>query len=227
MDLKATIDKDTFGYRNRLLLIALGALFYAALCVYDATVKYPDQILANERLEEVKADHPTDWKDHWPAIAEENGWNPDKEPVERSQGDILTQWAQFVVVFPIGVYCLFSVIKWSRRYIGADQSTLYATGDVEVPFDRVTRIDAARWENKGIARIYYDLGQGEKDVLIDDFKFERQPADAIFDRVREAVDRDKIEGLVENQTEADADDSNDSEEEQKPPKVEPAEPKSG
>jgi hypothetical protein len=197
MDLKATIDKDTFGYRNRLILIALGALFYAALCVYDAKVKYPDQIKANKEIERVKAEHPTDWKDHWPAVAEANGWDPDKEPKERSQGDIMTQWWQFAVVFPIGSYCLFTVLVWSRRYIGADDSKLYATGDVEVPFDEITRIDAARWENKGIARVYYDIGAGEKSILIDDFKFERQTTDEIFNRILKAVDDEKIEGLTQ------------------------------
>jgi len=197
MDLKATIDKDTFGYRNRLLLIALGALLYAAWCLYDALIGYPDQIAAHEALVEVKEQHPNDWKSKWPEVAEANGWDPTKEPDEKSQGDITTQWLQFAIVFPIGTYCLFSVAVWSRRYIGADEHKLYATGDIQIPFDQITRIDATRWENKGIARVYYDIGQGENTLLIDDFKFERQPADAIFNRIREAIDDEKIQGLTE------------------------------
>lgn len=198
MDLKAKIDKDTFGYRNRLILIALGALFYASLCVYDATVKYPKQIDARQLLEDVKKEHPSDWKDHWPAVAKANDLDPNKEPKERSEGDITTQWWQFAVVFPIGTYCLISVLVWSRRFIGADESTLYASGNVEVPFDQISRIDATRWENKGIARVYYDTGSGENNVLIDDFKFERQTADAIFNRMKLAIEDDKIEGLLED-----------------------------
>jgi hypothetical protein len=204
MDIKAHIDKEAFGYRNRLLLIALGALFYAALCVYDARIKYPDQIRANERIEELKAEHPIDWKDRWPEVAKENGWDGTKEPKDRSQGDIATQWWQFAVVFPIGMYCLISVLIWSRRSIGIDETKFYAYGGVEVPFEEITRIDAARWDNKGIARVYYNAGEVEKSVIIDDFKFERQPTNEIFKRLKEEVGEDKIEGLVDEDAAAEA-----------------------
>lgn len=197
MDIKATIDKDSFGYRNRLLLIAAGALFWAGYCVYDAIVAYPDQIDAYDAITQLKADHPDDWRERWEEKAKANDWDPTSEPDERTEGDIWTQWAQFAIVFPIGTFCLISVARWSRKYVGADDKNLYANGGIEVPFDQITRIDASRWENKGIARVYYDLGTGEKNILIDDFKFERQPADAIFDRVKNAVDEDKIDGLAE------------------------------
>lgn len=196
MDIKAKIDKEAFGYRNRLLLIALGALFYAALCVYDAKVKYPDQIKANQSIEQLKKDYP-DWKDRWPAVAEANGWDPTKEPKERTEGDITTQWWQFAIVFPIGTFCLVTVLIWSRRSIGIDDSTFYGYGGVEIPFDQITRIDASRWDRKGIARVYYNVDDAEKSILIDDFKFERQPTNEIFSRLKEAVGEDKVEGLAD------------------------------
>lgn len=195
MDLKATIDKESFGYRNRLLLIAIGAMLYAAWCLYDALIGYPGKIEAREAFNELKAEHPEDWKDKWEDVAKDNDWDPTKEPEEKSKGDITTQWIQFAVVFPIGSYCLISVLIWSRKYIGADDTKLYANGGIEVPFDQITRIDAARWENKGIARVYYDLGSGENNILIDDFKYDRPPAMAIFNRIKDAVDAEKIEGL--------------------------------
>lgn len=195
MDIKATIDKESFGYRNRLLLIALGAMLYAAWCLYDARIGYPDKIAAHDEFKRVQEKHPDNWKKEWPEVAKENGWDPTKEPEEKSKGDITTQWIQFGIVFPIGSYCLISVLIWSRKYIGVDQTTFYANGGVEVPFDKITRIDAARWENKGIARVYYDLGSSESNVLIDDFKFDRQPANAVFNRIKEAIGEDKVEGL--------------------------------
>ena len=202
MDLKATIDKDSFGYRNRLLLIALGAMLYAAWCLYDARIGYPDKIEAREEFNRVKAEHPEDWKQKWEEVAVANDWDPTKEPDEKSKGDITTQWLQFAVVFPIGSYCLIAVAIWSRKYIGADDTKLYANGGVEVPFDKISRIDATRWENKGIARVYYDLGSGESNVLIDDFKYDRQPAMAIFNRIKDAIDDDKVVGLSDEADEA-------------------------
>eukprot|EP00752_Nemacystus_decipiens_P016140 g14433.t1 len=199
MDLKATIDKESFGYRNRLLIIAFGAMLYAAWCLYDARIGYPDKIAAHDAFKQVQNDYPETWRtEQWPEVAKENGWDPTKEPDEKSKGDITTQWLQFAIVFPIGSYCLFSVLIWSRKYIGADDSTFYANGGVEVPFEQITRIDASRWERKGIARVYYDLGSGQGNVLIDDFKFDRQPANAIFNRIKDAIDADKLEGLSES-----------------------------
>lgn len=207
MDLKATIDKELFGYRNRILLIAMGALFWAAYCVYDAIVAYPDQIDAHNAVTQLKEDYPEDWRERWEIEATNNGWNPNKEPEERTQGDILTQWIMFVPCFLIGSYCLVSVLVWSRKFIGADEEKLYANGGVEVPFDQITRIDASRWDNKGIAKVYYDEVSGERNVLIDDFKFERVPTNAIFNRIKAAVDDDKIEGLAESEpTEPEEDD---------------------
>ena len=203
MDIKATIDTDTFGYRNRLLLIALGAMLYAAWCLYDARIGYPNKIEARDRFEEVKKEYPEEWKKEWPKVAKENGWDPTKEPDELSEGDITTQWLQFAIVFPIGSYCLISVALWSRRYIGADDEKLYSHGGVEVPFDKITRIDATRWESKGISRVYYDLGVGEQNVLIDDFKYDRKTSNEVFTRVRDAVDDDIIDGLIENDDDVD------------------------
>lgn len=205
MDIKASIDKDTFGYRNRLLLIALGALFWAGYCVYDAVEGYPKQIERRAQFEALQEKHPEDWKDHWPEMAEANGWDPTKEPNKRTQGDILTQWVMFAGTLPIGLLCLFSVAKWSRRFIGIDETTLYANGGVEVPFDKIARIDASRWDRKGIARVYYTIDDIEKSILIDDFKFERQPTNEIFKRLKEALDEDKIEGLIEPDQEDDKD----------------------
>jgi len=201
MDIKATIDTDTFGYRNRLLLIALGAMLYAAWCLYDARIGYPNKIEAREAFNSVKAEHPDEWKTKWPEVARENDWDPTKEPDELSEGDITTQWLQFAIVFPIGSYCLISVALWSRRYVGADDEKLYSHGGVEVPFNKITRIDATRWESKGISRVYYDLGTGEQNVLIDDFKYDRQASNEVFNRVRNGIDEDLIEGLSADEDE--------------------------
>jgi len=202
MDLKATI---ATSYRNRLLLIAIAALLYAAWCIYDATIAYPDKIDARQAFEKVQTEHPETWRtDEWPKLAEANGWDPTKEPEKLDAWNIRTQWIQFAIVFPIGSYCLYSMLVWSRRYVGADGEKLYShTGD-EIRFDRITNIDATRWENKGIAIVNYDIGQGEKSLVIDDWKYTREPSDQIFDRLRENVDADKFVGLAEKTEAADA-----------------------
>jgi len=193
MQLKATIAN---GYRARLLLIAIGALLYASWAVYDAEFKYPAKIEVRKKFEEIKQQYPETWNQEWSKVAEANGWDPTKEPEELASKDITTQWVQFAITCPIGLYSLFSLMTWSRRFIACDNSGLASHGGVSVPFEKITRIDAARWENKGIAVIYYDLGQGEKSLILDDWKFERVSADQIFAMIREKVPEEKIHGLV-------------------------------
>ncbi len=190
MDLKATI---AGGYRNRLILIALGTLFYSAWCIYDATIGYPKKQDIHEKYQDVQQENPSDWQEKWAEQVKEHGYPQQPDPV--STWNINTQWIQFAIVFPIGAYCLFSVVRWSRRFVAADDNTLYSHGGVEVPFDQIARIDASRWGNKGIARVYYENGAGEQMVLIDDWKYDREPSDLIFSRIRDNVDADIIEGL--------------------------------
>ncbi|MFN3166353.1 MAG: hypothetical protein ACE37H_04730 [Phycisphaeraceae bacterium] len=192
MDLKATVAS---GYRNRLILITLGALLYAAWAYYDATVKYPEQIEVYETYQDIREANESDWNKVWAEKIKETGWP--EQPKKRTQSDIGTQWILFGITFPIGALCLIMLIKWSRKYVGADRDTLYANGGVEVPFDKISKIDASRWEAKGIARVRYDVGAGEKELVIDDWKYTREPSDQIFARLRERVDPQKIEGLEE------------------------------
>lgn len=207
MDLKATI---AGGYRNRLILITLGAMLYAAWCLYDATKGYPDKQEIFQKYTKVQKENPDNWQEVWAQKIKVTGWP--EQPKEVSDWNIKTQWIQFGIVFPIGAYCLFSLVVWSRRYVGADASKLYSHGGVEVPFDQITSVDAARWENKGIARVYYD----GKSILIDDWKYQREPSNAIFERVRENIDAEKISGLSEPE-EAEADTPTEAEAESNEP----------
>lgn len=207
MDLKATLASS---YRNRLILIAVAAMLYSAWCTYDALYGYPKKERIYEKFVETQEKYPDTWSAEWEKTATEQGWDTSNTPEAPGDWDIATQWIQFAVVFPIGAYCLFSLAMWQRRYIGADESKLYSHAMDGVTFDAVTRIDAARWESKGIAVIYYDAGQGEKSLVLDDWKYEREPSDAIFDRLRENIGEDKITGLTEPM-DPDAEDPGDGE----------------
>ena len=207
MDLKATIAS---GYRNRLLLITIGALVYAAWAFYDASYKYPAKQEQFQAYKQTQQENPKDWNAVWAKKIEEKraeGIEWEEQPAEVTDMSVATQWILFGITFPVGTLGLISLIRWSRRYIGADQTTLYASGGVEVPFDKITTIDAVRWENKGIARVRYDTGSGERELVIDDWKYQREPSDQIFARLREHVDSEQIVGLAEPAEAEDGDES--------------------
>ena len=203
MDLKATIAK---GYRTRLIIISVGALMYAAWAAHDGSIDYPNDKAKYEKYTGLVEQYDTtEANKRWEEVAKQKGWETDIPDIV-TDNDIRTQWIQFAITFTIGGYCLISFIIWSRRFVGADDKALYSHGNVEVPFDKITSIDANRWNSKGIARVSYDLGQGEEKVLVlDDWKYERAETDAVFERMREHDDAQKFEGLTERADEASAD----------------------
>lgn len=193
MDIKATVASS---YRNRLLLIAVATMLYAAWCLYDGIIKYPEKQQIRAEFERIQERNPDNWQKAWEETAIANGWDGTQEPETVDAWNIRTQWIQFCIVFPIGSYCLFSMAVWSRRFIGADEDKLYAHGNTEFTYDQITSIDATRWDNKGIAIINYNAGSGDQTLVLDDWKYTREPTDQIFDRIREKIDQDKIIGTV-------------------------------
>lgn len=201
MQNKATIAS---GYRWRLIIIAAGCLFWSVLCVKDASVVYPEQMERYKYFADYKTNNP-DWQTSWYPHAESKGW-PAEEPPERSQGDIMTQWVMLGLTGPIGLYCLAMVVVWQRKFIAVDEQALYAQGDQRAAWDQITEIDANRWKSKGIARVTYepDAG-GSGTIVLDDWKFEREPTVAIFNTLRENVNGDVIIGYDDEEQDEPAD----------------------
>ena len=190
------------SYKWRLILIALVCLGYAGLCVKDGAFTYPAQIEKRAFYNQFVEDNGPD-PALWAAKARELGW-PIEEPDKKEEKDILTQWVQFAIVFPIGFFHLCLFVRWGRRFIEGDEAGVRTNGGKSFTWDQVTEVDATKWDRKGIARIAYDTGGGTGLLVLDDWKLERTPADAIFDLLRANVDADKIKGLTSNPGESDA-----------------------
>lgn len=200
------------GYRWRLIIIAAGCLFWAGYCVYDATISYPDQIERYRVFLDYQQDNPN-YQSTWPDFAASKGW-PTEEPRKMEQHNITTQWLMFALTAPIGVYCLALIVLWQRRFVAVDDQAIYSHGNRQATWDQITRIDASRWASKGIARVYYDTGSGEQEILLDDWKYERNPSTEIYKTLERNVDDEKFEGL--------ADDADEDNEEFVPTDEEPA-----
>lgn len=204
------------GYRWRLVIIGLVGVGYAGWAVYDATINYPgkqDRREAYEQFVSARSNDPnvlSQWAEH----AREKGWDTD-EPEKMSERDILTQWVLFGIAFPVGMYHLVQWGLWSRRFIEGDDDGVRAHGGQSFTWDQVTAVDAQKWDRKGIAHIQYDSGSGKNELTLDDWKYERAPADAIFELLQANVDADKIDGLTTKpaaaETEGDGDADADAE----------------
>ncbi|MEM8739406.1 MAG: hypothetical protein AAGG38_13165 [Planctomycetota bacterium] len=179
-EVKATISN---GYRWRLVLITVMLLGFGALCFYDWQVRWPLKVEQYQAHVQLQEEYPKTYPAEWKKLAAERGWSA-KVPTRKTATDVRTQLLMGLIVTPIGLFFLFKLVKELRRWVAMDEAGLTANGGLRVPWDRMDRLDESRWKSKGIAWLHYRGDHGEKRLLLDDFKAERDPIRTIVDAVR-------------------------------------------
>lgn len=181
MPAKATIRNS---YRWRLGIIALGLLGFAAWAFYDAYIAYPKYQEQYQAYEKVAAEYPTTYADEWKRVATERGWSTDR-PKETSDSDILTQYLMMAGSLIVGLPFLYGFIRTYTRWVASDAQGLRASGGKVAPWPSITRLDSTRWKTKGIAYVHYENNGKDGRILLDDWKFEREPIVEIYGEVHE------------------------------------------
>ena len=97
----------------------------------------------------------------------------------------------FGMLLPPAAVLLAAWVLYSARgqlQLDADD-VLHVPGLPPVPLSAVTAVDRGKWDRKGIALVDYQLPDGPAGRLkLDDFLYQREPTDRIFDRVMAAVE---------------------------------------
>ena len=153
-----------YRFKRLALVILIGG--YGLWSLYDGTVKMPRDNA------EFRQKNPM-------------GGNP-----PHPDWDIPFNLALGYALPPLALALLAWSMYSSRGQIRLDpDDTLYAPGHPPVPLSAVTAVDRGRWDRKGIALIDYQLSGDDEPgrIRLDDFVYQRQPTDLIFDRVMAAV----------------------------------------
>ncbi len=75
------------------------------------------------------------------------------------------------------------------EYRLGEDDVLRLPGHPPIPLSAITRVDRGKWDRKGIAYLDYPVtGTATARAKLDDFVYQRQPTDWIFDRVIAAVE---------------------------------------
>ncbi|HEV2295639.1 MAG TPA: hypothetical protein VGR35_17460 [Tepidisphaeraceae bacterium] len=171
-------------YRNtRYIMCALlvGAGLWFA---YDGWIGWPEH---NRKLAEVKrrideAERAGD--QNAAAVARTELGKMSKE---KSNSDILLQKVLALSLPPVGIGLLVWALYNSRGAYRLSGRTLHVPGHPPITFDQITRIDKRLWDRKGIAFLDYEAGQAKGTIKLDDFVYERQPTDQIFERIEQEI----------------------------------------
>jgi len=184
MSVRASISK---GYIWRPGLIGLAALAAGGWFLYDGAVKYPRQQQMWQAYNQITREHvedPNEAAKAWEELAAANGW-PTKKPVEKTDTDILTQKIIAGITGPIGLYFCFVFVTSRSKWVEADEQGLATNAGQRSSYESITSVDKSRWQSKGIAVVHYS-GDGQAGrIVLDDWKFEREPIKRILQAVEE------------------------------------------
>jgi hypothetical protein len=172
-------------------------------CIYDGKVAYPAQrehALAYQEFDKNNPDvGPKDLFDKWKEVAAERGWDPGVagKPVT-PYGEPKTEYdvnGQFIMAGFIGLFGLIFVSKFflnRGRWIKSDEHGLSSSEKREVKFEQITALNKKKWQNKGIAKVIYEVEGRKNKIVLDDCNYDRDTTQAILRHVEAKIGLDKI-----------------------------------
>ncbi len=188
------------GYRIRLALIGAGLTGFGCWALYDGFIAYPRQNEIYAEFEQFKEDN-DDWQTSWAAYADERGYQTNYNKLkQRGQiKDIAAQYLYAGLTLPFGLWFLYGFATSAGRWVEADDSGVRDSKGADLTWDQITGLDDARWKNKGIAYLSYDEAGTTKRVLLDDWKFQREPTDAIYKLAKARLSPNETQEHLETQ----------------------------
>ena len=88
---------------------------------------------------------------------------------------------------PLGILFLVRMLYASRGAIRLKDDVITAPGHPAIPFTAIRELDKRQWDRKGIATVKYDADGRTGSLTLDDFVYDQDPIDAIYDRVLKYV----------------------------------------
>ena len=190
-------------YLMRMGLVGLFCVGMTLYCIYDGKVAYPAQrerALAYQEFEENNPDlGQKDLFDEWKVVAAERGWDPGVagkqvtpygEPKKEDQFNQQLYMAGFTGLF--GLIFLTKLFLNRGRWIEADEHGLRSSEKREVKFDQITALNKKKWQNKGIAKVLYEVDGRKNKIVLDDCNYDRETTQAILRHVEGAIGHDRI-----------------------------------
>jgi hypothetical protein len=162
--------------------------------LYDGLIRYPQQLEMAKAYEVLPDDR--DRGRTWEEMTKENGWpvRPPSKSAEEIEGSIQQQFLFFAVCVVVGLICLFAWARPRGTWVEADEASIRNSSRQVVPLESIRTIDKRKWENKGIARLHYDVDGRLREFVLDDFKYDTQAMGAILTLAETNLTADQIVG---------------------------------
>jgi hypothetical protein len=191
-------------YSRKFLIMGLVALGFAAYCMYDGLVGYPKRRAIG--FDEFKTDFKSSFTDEHQRSMNIEQFEVEGDEKQRhewegyresrgipSSPDVTMQFIMAACSGLIGLFLLSIPLRARGKWIEINEEGIVSSWGAGFYFDQVEGLNKRRWKNKGIAKVTYLDGNNSKRLfVIDDYKFERWPTDAIMYVLEQHVDPARI-----------------------------------
>jgi hypothetical protein len=185
-------------WKNQKLIVALVFILGSVPFWWDGAVGYHRK---NERYKLWKGFADAGQEGAWRAEAARRGWKQNEwsEHVHEHhlQGHlpelafppnkITEQYVCASIALAIGGAILAYWLTQIRGVLKTDEEAVYTPAGTRVPFGAITGVGKKKWDSKGIAKVRYELDGRRGEFVVDDYKFEAEPARKILAEIEEKL----------------------------------------
>ena len=195
MTIRAVADKK---YLRRYLLLSLAGLGICLWAVYDSFYKFPKELEMAIAFDQHRQDphRGTRWRELYQQN-KDRGWT---EEMPKNSSDVVRGYIQFnkgVMIFGIGLmsWFLFKYFHTRGSWMESTETGIITSRGYSFEFEKISKINKRKWEDKGIAKVYFEDADGRRSQMtFDDYKYERGPMADLMTRCEKGLSRDQIVG---------------------------------
>ena len=123
------------------------------------------------------------------------GWNA-KDPKFHNSGEIIAQIVIGSILLSGSLFVLLVTLINRKRTLLCYDNIVVSEKGLEVSFESIFKIDARKWNKKGLAYLYFkDKNEDAKKLVIDDLKF--KGADLILNSIKDQFTGELLESYTD------------------------------
>ena len=190
-------------YSRRFLIMGICAIGFALYCLYDGLVGYPARRVQGfaEFKEDFKTHFASDSRkaqslEQFEVVADEQqreDW--DHYAHDRdipSRPDVLMQYFMAGASGLTGLFLISIPLRARGRWIESTETGITSSWGETFRYDEIEEVDKRKWKKKGIAKVTYVANNRRNAFVVDDYKFDRYPTDAILYQLEQQIDPGRI-----------------------------------
>jgi hypothetical protein len=190
-------------FSRRFFFMGIAALGFALYCMYDGLVGYPGR--REQGFAEFKADYKSHFTaenrrdinlDQFEAVADDSQRDDWEHYIHDrdipSRPDVVMQFIMAGISGGLGAFLISIPLRARGRWIEVTDSGINSSWGENFRFEEIEELNKRQWRKKGMAKLTYVANNRRNIFVVDDYKFDRYPTDAVLYLLEQRIDPGRI-----------------------------------